>query len=690
MTSKTSLFNGGIYKSTVRRYIWGAVFYAIVLFMLTSMIILFDVNPQTSSRTMAEHGALILSEAILYAPILISFFVPTVVALLVYRTVHSKKTSIFVHSLPVSRGENYVSTLLAAFTLMAAPIVLNGIILMGLSLFGYGAFFDIPSCLIWIGFNLLSIFIMFSVATLSAFLTGNSFAMVGINALLHCILLIIMGSLSSIAYIFLYGYYETNLLMNAATRWNFIAYIMGQINRISYNSDVKIPFGWVSLIVIMLIAIGAYVAAYLLYRKRRIEVAEDVAAYKCLNPIYKYLLTAIAALGTFAVAGNALEQGSYIVAFVVPIVSAVVYFGAEMILKKSLRIWKSYKGYLVFLAAFTVFICSFAYTSMFGFETRIPKADEIKKIVVHETRAMIGDKGVEDWEIIDYSLGVHEELIQKENVYTFQTYPSNRTEFLYFNYELENGKTMIRRYPVTEERLCDVMDNLYKSKEYKRKALEMFSEDIGRIYSVALYRSEESRISDEKQVAELVNCLREDLLALEYTQINANKNACWNMNIGVEYARANEKDNEYGERGLYTIHQSINANFRNTVKWLISNGYEKELFNPENYDLTILTADEWNKLNGRPDEETMLEIASGKEMSIATRMRLPTVGDIHNLIRISDPKIKDEIRDFAVSTPSRYEPGKLNSHYVIAITSEGYLTELAGFCDEAEIEKFIS
>ena len=33
MTLKTSLFNKGIYKSTVRRYTWGAVLYFIILFM---------------------------------------------------------------------------------------------------------------------------------------------------------------------------------------------------------------------------------------------------------------------------------------------------------------------------------------------------------------------------------------------------------------------------------------------------------------------------------------------------------------------------------------------------------------------------------------------------------------------------------------------------------------------------------
>ncbi|MBQ3573980.1 MAG: hypothetical protein IJA16_05220, partial [Clostridia bacterium] len=152
MTSKTSLFNKGIFKSTIRRYLWGSVLYGILLFMMTSLTVLLAVDKSNLGYSMAKRGvALILDGHYLILPVITALFVPTVVALLVYRFVHSKKTSIFVHSLPVSRTANYISTLMAAFTLMAAPIILNGIILMILSLSGYGPFFDINSCLVWTG-----------------------------------------------------------------------------------------------------------------------------------------------------------------------------------------------------------------------------------------------------------------------------------------------------------------------------------------------------------------------------------------------------------------------------------------------------------------------------------------------------------------------------------------------------------
>ena len=42
MISRASLFNKGIYKSTLRRYLWGGVLYFILLFMITGMSILLN------------------------------------------------------------------------------------------------------------------------------------------------------------------------------------------------------------------------------------------------------------------------------------------------------------------------------------------------------------------------------------------------------------------------------------------------------------------------------------------------------------------------------------------------------------------------------------------------------------------------------------------------------------------------
>ncbi len=683
MTLKTSLFNCGIYKANIRRYFWGSVFYAIVLLMLTVMVILFDVDPRNAMRYMPDHRSYLLGDVVLYGPLVISVAVPTVVALLVYRFVHSKKTSVFAHSLPVSRGTNYVSTVAAAFTLMAAPIILTGVVLVAMSVFGYGMFFDVKSCFVWMGINLLSLFLMFSVSSFSAFLTGNSFAMVGINALIHLISLILAGSISSLAYVFLYGYYETNALIQVATDWNFPVYIFSVANAIVNMPEL--PFGWFKIAIMIIIAIALYAAAFFLYKKRNMEKAEDVAAYKCLNPIYKYVLTLIVALGAFAVFSYTLEDGAWFAPMMVVIISAVVYFAAEMVLKKSFKIWSAYKGYLVFLAIFAICVSTFAFTSFFGYETYIPQLGKVEKVAVYDSRAYEDERYLSNPEIIEYAQQVHAQLVEKENMYTIEKYMKDRREGLYISYKLKNGKTVLRRYPVTTQMFCEVFDNLYGSHDYKRRNLDIFSSRIGEIYQININHNYETKINDPEKISQLIECIRADQLDLAYTQMR--NHSSWYISVSVEYIPAEEMKIETDSRAIHSEYLQINANYTRTVEWLREHGYEKDLFNQGNEDLTVLTAEQWNIISG--EKEKMIQEAASGGKPYAYSYETPKFENIPGAVRISDAAVKEKVRGFVLSTPVRYQPDKEYSHYICRITDGDYVDSIAAFYDDVNLSQFI-
>ena len=214
MTAR-AFFDKGIYKSTLKRFALGSVLYFIMLFLCTGMMVLLAYEPW---ERLDVHRYYYVIEELTYPAMCMAFVVPTVVALLCYRFVHSKKTSVFVHSLPVTKTANYISTLAGAFTLMALPVILNGIMLSCLSAFGgYGYLFSVANCFVWTLFNLLTLFIMFSISTFAAMCTGNSFALVAINAILIFAPLLIASITETILLEFLYGYsYERNLLQFAS------------------------------------------------------------------------------------------------------------------------------------------------------------------------------------------------------------------------------------------------------------------------------------------------------------------------------------------------------------------------------------------------------------------------------------------------------------------------------------------
>jgi len=598
-----------------------------------------------------------------------------VVALLVYRFVHSKKTSVFVHSLPVSRTANYISSVLASFVLMMAPIVLNGIILMLLSIFGYGDFFNITSCLIWMGVNLLTIFLMFSISTFVAMLTGNTFAAVGLNGLIHCFVIIFAAAFSALASCFIYGYYEANEFLNKSMEWNFVAYVMEIANDLSFRNSSE--FDWIKLPVMLVIALVFYVFGWLLYKKRRMETAEDVAAFNCLNPIYKYLVTFIAALGSFGVFSQIIGERPMVPIIVTLIISVIVYFAAEMLLRKTFKVWGKYKGYIVFAAAFTAMICVFAFTSFFGYETWVPDVKDIESAAIYEYYYQPDVPWITDSEIIGYTTSVHEELVEKENIYIVKERRDNYNynTAMHIRYKLKNGKTIVRRYPVNQTKAYEILENLYKSDEYKRKVLELFDKNIGKIYSIN-FNHNNGGFNDAEKIKEFYSCLEEDIMSLDYSQMY--DDSAWSMNVIVEYVSAENLKREDSDRYLNSIFLSINANYKKSIQWMRENGFENQLFNTENRDLCVMTEEQWDKYT---TSEELTVASYGKGPTVQSH-RIKSFNEITGVERITDAETKKSIADFVINKDIRYVPDKEWSYYVCIINEAEYLEVAAAFYED--------
>jgi len=336
MILKTSLFNKGIYKSTVKRYAWGSVLYFLILFLINGLNIILSSDRyfrqlQNPNMERFAENPLILRGDFLGISTAISGFVPTVVALLIFRFLHSKKSAVFTHSIPVKRSTNYVSSLLAAFTLMALPVIANGIILMGMSLSFYGQFYTAFDCLVWMGILLFTLFILFSCAVFSAVICGNSFAVIIINVLVHSVLLIIAAGFVNLATVFLHGFPGDNTVFDILTSNNFYGAAFSLGNSATFREN----FTFIKGVEFVIISLIIYAVSLLLYKKRKLEYAEDVAGFKCLNLIFKYGITFIVTLSAFSIFSHNIKENVAAFGIIVLIVSAVAYFATEMILRKN-------------------------------------------------------------------------------------------------------------------------------------------------------------------------------------------------------------------------------------------------------------------------------------------------------------------------------------------------------------------
>ena len=640
MISKTSLFNKGIYKSTVRRYAWGSVLYFIMLFIFTGMMILLNEDPQHVNTYWSARGhSTLLGNEYMVIPMLMSIVVPSVAGLLIFRYIHSKKTSVFVHSLPVKRSANYISSVLAALTLMAVPVVLNSVILIIMSATAYSLHFTVGHCITWMLLNLFSLFVMFSCVCFVAVITGNSFGMIGLNVLFHSVGLILAAAFTMVCEVFLYGFAGERNLMDKVFNNAFITRIPAIMTGWG-NVHEKVVTGYIIDIAIFLAAaVLLYIVSGFLYNKRRMETAEDVAGFTCLNYIFKYLVTFIAAIGAFAIFCFSIYESSLMLWLMVLVISAVIYFGSEMLLKKTLRVWSSYKGYAGFLIVFAAVMCLFAFTSFFGFETHIPEKAGVESVAVYDYYR--NEKPyITDEEIISKAIRIHNEMLEKNRVVVRREYDTR----IHIEYTLENGRIIHRVYAIDEAQLHKIMNSLYENKEYKKKNERIFT-PMETVYKATLQNEGAItvNITETKQLEELVECIRKDTENLSYSQINSDS---WSFGIELNYIPVESKTinlngievtkssvigiSEEEDLRIEYIYQGINANYTNTINWIRENGYW------ENVELknegVMYIAREWKDLPFIDEEgRTVDNIIEGKD----NFLKIDSKEDIQKIIDFS-------------------------------------------------------
>ncbi len=589
MTSKTSLFDKGIFKNTLKRFKWGGLLYFIILFFSVPFVVMVQEYDHYDNDYFIRNIAnkLILRDGYFTIPLLLTIAVPTIVAALAFRFVHSQKQGIATHALPVTRKQNYISTILASFTLMVLPVVLNGIILLLMSFFGYGKLFSPSTVAYWIFVNLTIIFIMFSVAVFSSVLTGNTAAHIVINAFIHAILPLIALTIALICDIFLYGFVRSDSfiaekLLEYTPIVNIFIKAYDGLSEYTFFKNTEI---WIFII----IAIIFYALAYILYKNRKIESCGEVAAFEIFKPILKYGISTAAAIVTFAIM-HSIELTLIPTVTIVGTITAIFYFALEMLFQKSFKVFKKYKGYIVLAGALAVVTLFFAYTSIFGYETRIPSKTDIASVTLYE-----GYNGHEPY-ISDG--GAINDILEAHNAILSDIPITNRDyeeglRSVYLAYKLQNGKALERRYMVSEADMNKMLSKMYEYEDYKYKLTGIDNINIENVvYLNLVSRTGNFGLSETiyDDASALMAAIKKDISELSYNEIekydgktyysvefshNIVDNEKSKVFKNIEYD--NYSNNVNPEHIVEFFQLNINPNFKNAIKLLEEKGYIEKI-----------------------------------------------------------------------------------------------------------------
>lgn len=604
MTSRESFFNKGIYKNALRRFRLGSALYFLLLFLCVPLPMLTrgakdlaNSYFQFGSLAFKNENSLLFDGAFLYLPLIISLAVPTVVALLVYNSLHSPRHAIFVHSLPVSRRANFISSALAALTLMWVPVVLTGAVLLVMSICGYARVIGVLPIFIWVLIHFFVTGIMFAIASFSAVISANSFAVVGINALLLALPVAAAWGLQLLAEQFLFGYsdyFNNGGFTVKLTKVSFPVWLFSRGEGKNFYRLFTLSSAWIFVAG----AAVLFVISLLLYKKRRIELCGDVAAYAPVRSVLKYTVCATGFVLCFGIFYCGLSMSMWSFALISAVICSVIYFASEMLLQKNMRVFGKWKGLCGFGAVCVLLMLFVVYTGVFGYETRIPdKADIAEATVYDYVNAEI--PYLDDTKFVDDVTAFHKLCIsdiarsQREIDKKFTLSENDYVNNLTVLYKLKNGKKLVRQYSVYSKDYEDIMNKLYEYPVYKEKATGysvLIPENVKTVPITVFAGNFSFASAITENTGEFMEALKKDIDQISYTDAREVRYPNWDVQIEEDTTRRKkgelplfkdgpfeDSDSFSGDYRYFSV--SVNENYKNSMQFLKDSGIYDETLN---------------------------------------------------------------------------------------------------------------
>lgn len=484
-------------KWTLRKNLAFSIVYCILLFLSFPMIEIFGLVVCASEGNMSDYTNSIdqilpMLPASVFAAVAIIF--STVITIIVFSYMHNKRKVDLFGSFPLSRRTLFFVRFAAAVILTVIPVVVIGLVggMLGLSNFAIIETFKV------IGLILLAVIGNIGFVALISVCCGTVadviISYIVINGIWPLCVAVCYWFPSSVIPGMSAGDMPTNIYTLLTPSSSFFTLMFG--------SGKVIGIVWWALFIIVSIT-----ACYFLCKKRKAEVAQNAFAFSVIEIIIKFITCFVSGFGLgYMLAHLGLDRNSIVSQYTWFFVGAIIAVMTANILLHIIfhRGLKKYSRSLIecgaVLASITVFL--FIVTSgAFGYDTRVPKTEEIDKVSIKtEDLQSFYINGVDilenytsDKQVIDCVLQIHRSAV--ENVKKAKSSGllsiTNRGRYVYgiieddedntpytdnikIEYKLKNGRSVVRtyKYPYTGN-MKDTMNKLRKT-DYYQKSINFF------------------------------------------------------------------------------------------------------------------------------------------------------------------------------------------------------------------------
>lgn len=460
MAFGTSCFNYALYRKTLARFwplwtLWGVLW--LLLLPLNQLSRYFDwaAGGETATGGLVRDFADI--PGLLTTGVPAAALVGVLAAMAAFSYLYSARSACMMHALPLRREGLFLSQYLAGLTMLVLPLAAVALVTLAVgmaALPSWGWSQALPSVGIWLAcMSGVSLF-FYSFACFCAMFTGHLLALPVFYAILNWLAMVINFLVTALMEQFFYGYAADYM-----PQWvEYLTPVYQLTWACGWGPREDLPVGSGALASPQLVALYAGIGvvfallALWVYKGRQVESAGDVVSVPLMRPVFKYGVAFCAGLclGVFTtqILGWYSTDSTPVLVASVLLWTAAGYFAAEMLLKKSFRVLRAWKGCTAAVAVM-VFLCAVCVFDLFGVETRVPDPDRVISMEANAGMGYPGDSGrlelvTSDREIIEQVTALHQAIVNERE--RAGTEAGDDYISLWVTYRLENGSTLSRQY----------------------------------------------------------------------------------------------------------------------------------------------------------------------------------------------------------------------------------------------------
>lgn len=397
MTSKISFFDAAIFKRSLRKTMPLWICYLVFwLFILPGDLISFVYQPEYYDSLSGRLCERILNFCTVGS--ILSALIGLLAAWLLFSWLFRANASYFYASLPVRREALFVSNFAVGFLMVMLGNLLTALTAYCITLLhGYPQFY---ACTCFFGTSMLAFTGFYGFAVLLAMIIGQAAAMPAVYVILNFASVALFSATNSLLSDFVYGmeyasWWETRfssvfyklspvfLFMMQGLPTSAVFLPDGSVDPAHYRFD-----GWGYVGALAIAGLVFAVIALLLFRRREMERSGDAIAVKSLRPVFLYCFTAGCAVifayiltafqSTTPVGARAFRQTLLFLL----LGAAIGYFLAQMLLKKSIAVFRGAKTWVGLGAVCLVLAlgCTAARYDVLGLYARVPDASDVSYI----------------------------------------------------------------------------------------------------------------------------------------------------------------------------------------------------------------------------------------------------------------------------------------------------------------------